>query len=135
MREIRFRYYDQFNGCFGWSRNFKNLAEFFSNYQMAVDGENNPILEQSTGLEDSKGVEIFEGGTLSFTVFDCFDNDTQYIGVVRYEGSRFMIFNPKWDDGNYGSNGPFDLDWVVMQDDEIEIIGNIHENPKLLEGK
>lgn len=26
-----------------------------------------------------------------------------------------------------------DLDWVIEQDDELEIIGNIYDNPKLIE--
>ena len=89
------------------------------------DGEQMEVVRETVGQftgikqNDSK---IFEGDRLSFTVFDCFDNDTQYMGVVEYIGSRFMIVNPNDKDGNYGNDGPFDLDWVCYQDDELEII-------------
>jgi hypothetical protein len=82
---------------------------------------------QYTGLKD-----IYEGDWLEFSVFDHNGSDTQYKGCVVYQGSRFVIFN-KPDDEYYGSDGAFDLDWVVEQDDEIKIIGNIHQHPELLE--
>lgn len=88
-------------------------------------------LIQYTGLKDKSGKEIYEFDHLSFTVFDINDNDTQYEGYVVYSGSRFMLWN-KPDDEFYGSDGGFDLDWIVNQDDELEVIGNIYENPDLL---
>ena len=97
---------------------------FFSN-------DENFVLEQCTGLKDKNGKLIYEGDILSFTVFDYNDYDTQYTGVVVYHGSRYTIWNNP-DSEYYGSDGGFDLDWVIGQDCEIEIIGNIHENPELL---
>lgn len=88
---------------------------------------------QYTGLTDKNGVKIFEGDICDFTVFDCLDNDTQYRGVVVYSGSRFMLWKSA-DNEYYGADGGFDLDWVVAQDDEFEIIGNIHDNQELFEG-
>jgi len=81
---------------------------------------------QSTGLTAEK--EVFAGDKLAFTVFDCFDNDTQYEGYVVWSGSRFMLWN-KPDDEFYGDDGGFDLDWVLNQDYEAKVIGNIYENP------
>lgn len=89
---------------------------------------------QYTGLTDKNDVKIFEGDICDFTVFDYLDNDTQYRGVVIYAGSRFMLWKSE-DNEYYGADGGFDLDWVVAQDDEFEIIGNIHDNPELLEEK
>lgn len=87
-----------------------------------------------TGIKDKNGRDIYEGDIISFAVFDYNGADTQYTGVIKYCGSRFMI----WHDNEqefYGSDGAFDLDWVLLQDDELTIIGNIHDNPELLEGK
>ena len=81
---------------------------------------------QFTGLTDCKGKEIYEGDMLSFTVFDVFGGDRQYRGTVRYCGSRFMIWLSL--DGEVC----LDLDWVIEQDDELEIIGNIYDNPELI---
>lgn len=89
---------------------------------------------QYTGLTDKNGKKIFKGDICDFTVFDCFDNDTQYRGVVVYAGSRFMLWKSV-ESEYYGADGGFDLDWVIAQDDEFEIVGNIHDNPDLLEKK
>ena len=90
---------------------------------------------QWTDLNDIEGVcnlNVYEGDIVSFTVFDCLGNDSQYIGCVVYSGSRFMIWRKK-DCEFYGDDGGFDLDWVVAQDDEFKIIGTVFDNPELLE--
>jgi uncharacterized phage protein (TIGR01671 family) len=84
-----------------------------------------------TGLHDKNGKEIYEGDVLSFTVFDAFDSDTQFKGVVVFAETRYMIWKSK-DSEFYGSDGGFDLGFVHSQDCELEVIGNIYENPDLL---
>jgi hypothetical protein len=91
---------------------------------------------QYTGRKEwtNDGAMIFEWDIADFTVFDCFDNDTQYRGVVVYNEviCAFELWKspkvPFW-----GSDGPFSLGWVLEQDVEFEIIGNIYDNPSLLE--
>lgn len=89
---------------------------------------------QYTPYRDITGENICEGDIIHFTVFDHNGADTQYKGVVKFAHGRWQIWKSK---GNeyYGSDGAFDLDWVVSQDDETEIIGNVTDNPELLEGK
>lgn len=83
------------------------------------------VLMQSTGLKDKNGVEIFEG--------DHLENGT-CAGTVIYEGSSFVLevktyFTKKGKDWftrhNLGNNNYADFGW--------KIIGNIYENPELLE--
>lgn len=103
-------------------------------FDVYTDYEVDPeTVGEYAGCTDVNETKIFEGDICRFTVFDWNDSDTQYKGVVVYDGSRFMLWkSPKSE--NYGDNGGFDLDWVRMQDDEFEVIGNIYSNPELLEG-
>lgn len=86
---------------------------------------------QYTGLTDKNGKKVFDGDICEFSVFDYNGHDTQYKGVVVYTGSRYMLWKSK-ESEYYGSDGGFDLDWVMWQDDEFEIVGNIFDNPELI---
>lgn len=87
---------------------------------------------QSTGLHDKNGVEIYDGDVLDFTVWDAWDNDTQYIGVVKFEQGEWQIWNSEQSEF-YDADGAFNLFWVHENDTKIKVIGNIHENMELLE--
>ncbi len=103
----------------------------YIDYEVDID-----TLCQFTGLFDKNGKKIFEGDIVSFSSCYYNGNDTPYKGVVKWSdmkniSTRFMI----WHDNEseyYGKDGAFDLDLVHFQDDEIEVIGNIHDNPELL---
>ncbi|MGG0663437.1 YopX family protein [Viridibacillus arvi] len=86
---------------------------------------------QYTGLKDKNGREIFEGDIVSFVVFDYLDSDVEYKGVVKYRSGLYEIWKNA-DSEFFGSNGPFILNHAWLQDDEFEVIGNIYENPELL---
>jgi uncharacterized phage protein (TIGR01671 family) len=137
MREIKFR---------GWVQGSMVPVSIINNYRfcgrtLEMDFEEMsafikllediPIM-QYTGIKDGSGKEIYEGDRVSFTVFDCFDNDTQYDGIIVYSGSRFMIWKTI-ESEYYGNDGGFDLDWTVEQDETFEVTGNIYENKELLE--
>ncbi|HDV6582037.1 TPA: YopX family protein [Listeria monocytogenes] len=71
---------------------------------------------QYTGLKDKYGKKIFEGDI-------CWEEHNECYGVVKFEDAKFLYL---WE------NIAEDL-WEVA--DSIEIYGNIHENPELLEEK
>ncbi len=84
-------------------------------------------LMQSTGLVDENGVEIFEGDIVQFE--DCYEvSDFLYIntGIIEWCQGGFHVTN---------------RDSVLMEDLldgdslDVTIIGNIYENPELLEVK
>ncbi|EAD9205009.1 hypothetical protein AOU57_12440 [Listeria monocytogenes] len=70
---------------------------------------------QYTGLKDKNGKKIFEGDVGWYEHNECY-------GVVKFEEGKFLYV---WE------NIAEDL-WEVA--DDIEICGNIHENPELMEG-
>ena len=87
---------------------------------------------QSTGTADENDVEMYAGDIVRFVTFDFNDNDTAYIGKLVREDTVFTIHSFE-KDGCFGSDGPFDLCWVHSQDDTMTVIGNIYENPELLD--
>lgn len=80
-------------------------------------------LMQYTGLKDVHGKEIYEGDVVN-TIYD----GELFTGVVVYDESElgFKATNGK---ENYGSNFQY-----LPCCEEVEIIGNIYENPELLKG-
>ncbi len=91
----------------------KNGAPHFSTMVEVIP----ETLGQYTGGEDKTGNKIFEGDIVTATE----DGDIE-IGVIKYEtpDCAFII-----DTGG--------CDFVMDYAKDSEIIGNIHDNPKLLE--
>lgn len=77
-------------------------------------------LMQSTGLKDKNGVEIFEGDIVKI-IGDVLGDD---MSVIRFtEGGFYLDYK----------NLDTEFELLYSIDLPIEIIGNIYENPELLE--
>lgn len=129
MREIKFR---------AWQKHHRKMLPVkiidFNRNTITVDyGEKtiprfntfdmeNFELMQYTGLKDKYGTEIYEGDICNCREYECF-------GKIE------------WNEDNAGfyfyvavEGGGFDEECLYEYADELEVIGNIYDNPELLGG-
>jgi uncharacterized phage protein (TIGR01671 family) len=81
---------------------------------------------QYTGLTDRNGTRIFEGDICRFREWS--QGDMCWIGEVHYEHQQFVISGYP----NKECESPFLLVMSRFISDNIEVIGNIHDNHDLL---
>lgn len=120
MREIKFR---------AWDKNTDTLVNV-----KTLDIDNNGVgcvvdfdginldrseceLMQYTGLKDKNGVEIYEGDVVKIT--DC-KYGNKFRGEISFKNGSYVV------ESNIATHYRF-IDY------HIEVIGNIYENPELLE--
>jgi uncharacterized phage protein (TIGR01671 family) len=147
MRDIKYRVWDVVNKEYSYPGS-KEFLLSMSGY--LYDGlgciyDEEHIVQQYTGLKDKNGIEIYEGDIVSY---GC---DTQYYeSVVAYKAPTFIGKNffykqnhswkrdAVWDvvwkkhgldalNENY-----YRCDMSIVGHNFIEVIGNIYENPELL---
>ena len=83
-------------------------------------------LMQYTGLKDKNGVEIFEGDIVNYD-----DGEFSYIGSVKKDYYQFYINGIEPVD----SYDFIDVSNTFDGTTSLTILGNIYENPELLEGR
>lgn len=77
-------------------------------------------LMQSTGLKDKNDVEIFEGDIVKTLGVDL----EVTFSTIKFEEGAFCV--------DYKNLG-VEFDFLYFVDSPLEVIGNIYENPELLE--
>ncbi|RDD75356.1 hypothetical protein DVV32_15075 [Lactiplantibacillus plantarum] len=94
--------------------------------------ETNPekyIPEQFTGLTDSDGKDIYEGDILATSSMIYGENITDYLKVELREDYAGFYCGEK---PLYACLGEWDAD-IKFSQTYPKIVGNVHENPELLE--
>ena len=88
---------------------------------ISVDPE---TVGQFTGLSDKNGKEIYEGD-----ICEAWSQGTKGIGEIKRRIDGLWIFYPAWQLNEF---------WGLMPSanggTDVEIIGNVHDNPELMEG-
>jgi len=87
---------------------------------------NNLKLMQFTGLKDKNDKEIYEG--------DIIDYDIEY-WIIKFNEGAFHLYRIEEDDKLCADDTPKSIGIWAMHNSDLEVIGNIYENPELLEKK
>ena len=109
-------YYDEFSHRMCWHTETGGLAN---------QPYKNGTLMQYTGLKDENGVEIFEGDVVVVEGWVCrgdgyYDDSIQLVSMI--DGAWSLGFGD-----DFFEEHLYDTDYV------IKVVGNIHQNPELLE--
>ena len=144
-REILFRGKLSKNGAWVYGMPTYDFKYIFNSVQ--IDScDNYEVIPESvgqyTGLTDKNGTKIFEG--------DIVFNETKTLLTCKDDPRLYII---EWQNGKYGTNLGSDIVWLkeklsfifkkinpigknymnlIFNQNQIEIVGNIHDNPELL---
>lgn len=120
---LRFRAWDK------ETKTMNGMAEIYRNRNQEIElrpRDEDIILMQSTGLKDKNGKEIFEGDVIAIEV----DDTGMPINARVFQNSKIGVLMFHVFEDNE------DVPMVELLEDNsvaFEIIGNIYENPELLE--
>jgi uncharacterized phage protein (TIGR01671 family) len=131
MREIKFRAW-----VLGKMYEVKNLEWDWGHLIITTEGgwialpDPNAHLLEFTGLHDKNGVEIYEGDVLRY---EGFEGSIDHAEVCWHQGFLAWMVDDHSGRGMISLCDLNDDDTNQFNSDEVEVIGNIHENPELLE--
>lgn len=134
-REIKFRAWDKVHECYlydvqGAYDTLSGCVKYENGEDAVYDEEcfagfldnDQYVVEQYTGLHDKNGREIYENDIVHAyseepTFYEPDYRGSEATGIVEFHGSMFML----------------DADIVLDYPPILEVIGNIYENPELME--
>ena len=142
MREIKFRAWDKENEAMVYPKGilFDARVVYFS--CGTLEPHEGYELMQYTGLKDKNGKEIYEGDIVTGQSFESsmlnhwksgilkhLDYEVEYVPemyVIKYHEASFKTFNLK---GRWVAILNHHVSSMV---DDLQVVGNIYENPELL---
>lgn len=146
MRAIEFRAWDKLNEQMGPLRQiaFHTKEAYYGIERHGnIDHTHQPVsfinidVMQFTGLKDKNGVKIFEGDIVSNEVYKKIP--ISHIGVLKWfprAGSFCIDYNESckiFSIYNYKEGHEDETtDLLFLENENLEVIGNIHENPELI---
>jgi uncharacterized phage protein (TIGR01671 family) len=111
VREIKFR---------AWDKEKKRMSTMYG-FSLGIQGnitaDYGNVLMQYTGLHDKNGTEIFEGDIVV-------DKENGELLQVKWNRGAWECWKCEYDDY---------IDLLFELNNYIEVIGNIYQNPELLE--
>jgi uncharacterized phage protein (TIGR01671 family) len=137
MREIKFRAWDYTSQIMSYSDEEKSLEAFFASHNKDYD---DVVFMQYTGLKDNRGYEIYEGDVVNMKVLIDYNVNTEidrtYTGVVAVIPSKGACMKrPKFIDRCEDDRTVWCDYNKPIAAYRSEVVGNIYENPELMEGK
>lgn len=125
MREFKFRAWHKLNKRFEGCYTYGYTMDFINGqiYHMGMNVTDRFEVMQYTGLNDCKRTKEYPNGQPIYEgdIIKCGNS----IGYIVYDADSFII---KWSENKDFWNNVL---WVHLE--SVEVIGNIYENPKLLE--
>lgn len=106
------------------TKTMNGMAEIYRNRNQEIElhpRDENIILMQSTGLCDKEGTEVFEGDILHHQI------QTEYTFIVKYDKDK-----GRWYGDGLSRTYRIDITKRFLPY-YYKVIGNIYENPELLE--
>ena len=129
MRDLEFRAWwkdtKRFLDCDEWYMTCSGAK--YLHYAVMPYKDDNFIIEQFTGLKDKNGQKIFEGDIVKYDDGDAY-GVCSFNGCFGIKNRNLSVLYSSYtfnDNDLYSSTGKL----------RLEVIGNIHENPELLEVK
>jgi len=115
MREIKFRVFSNGAMHYGGFSVHSTSGNIIPDFPFI---SNQDPLMQYTGLKDKNGKEIYEGDIVNGRIRESSDGPEELLrgGEVKYNHGHW----------SYGR-------WIALYVSEVEVMGNIHENPELLQ--
>lgn len=141
MKELKFRVWDIERECYldeteleGVAPDGKYILYIEEEEISKLEIEGNYILEQYTGLKDKNGKEIYEGDIVAvknddipFSLVNALTTEKWLVRFNKHRAAFTMVKSTR--------RRNFIRTFQNTKQDDIEVIGNIHENDDLLEKK
>lgn len=124
QREIKFRAWDKELKQWWYSQELD--AEFLGEILQGKYPE--MIVCQYTGLTDKNNKEIYEGDIVQVFPIGWDENESMLQRMSR----KTVVEWEEFEDGEYGYRLGFGFNISWEKEEKVKIIGNIYENPELL---